>query len=65
MSDPSPLGTRREVADQEIRRYQRALDRIRFGGKGNEAVIRQKLDDWLDYRLRAQQDGTLDEEVRL
>lgn len=32
------------------------------GSKGNPRIIREKIDDWLEYRHGFQQDGTLDEE---
>lgn len=57
-----PIGTPREIADSNILRFQRALDAIPFGGTGNPAIIRMKLDQWLEYRMMAMQDGTLDEE---
>lgn len=57
----SDMGTAREIADRNILRFQRALDAIRFGGGANPLVVRQALDDWLEYRMRHMEAGTLDE----
>ena len=68
-SDPSPERqpetvegeTNRETADRNLRRYAESLRR----GQGNPGVIRRKLDDWLEYRKREQDNGTLDERTKL
>lgn len=62
---PVPIGTHREIADRNLSRSRESLAVARAGGRGNVAVIKRKLDDWLDYRFRHQQDGTLDEEAYL
>jgi hypothetical protein len=57
--------THREIADSEILRYHRAIERAKLGGKPNIAVCQTKLDNWLEYRHSHQQDGTLDDKARL
>lgn len=62
---PRSIGTHLEIADRNLASFREALARAKAGGKGNVAVIQQKLDDWLDYRARHMADGTLDEEAFL
>lgn len=62
---PRSIGTHREVADKNLARFRESLARAKAGGPGNVAVIQRKLDDWLDYRFRHQEAGTLDEEAIL
>lgn len=55
------IGTHREIADRNLTRYRESLARAEAGGRGDADIIRRKLNDWLDYRHRHQQNGTLDE----
>lgn len=64
-SGPRSIGTHCEIADSNLARFRESLARARAGGSGNVAVIQRKLDDWLDYRFRHQEAGTLDEEAWL
>lgn len=64
-SQTRSIGTHREIADRNLARFRESLGRAQTGGGGNVAVIKRKLDDWLDYRARHQNDGTLDDETRL
>lgn len=47
VSGPRVIGTRHEIADRNIARYQKALK----NGTGNPAVCRGMIDKWLEYRL--------------
>lgn len=62
---PVPIGTAREIADSNLKRFRESLARAKAGGPGNVKVIERKLNDWLEYRHRHQEDGTLDDERRL
>lgn len=57
-----PEQTNRQLAENNLRRFGRSLARAeRFGGKGNPAVIRDKIDQWLEFLAGHKKDGTLDE----
>ncbi|HEY4451040.1 MAG TPA: hypothetical protein VGN13_05550 [Solirubrobacteraceae bacterium] len=55
MAEPTK-GPRREtaweVADRNIRRYQRSIERALLGGKANISICREMIDRWLEYRQR-------------
>jgi hypothetical protein len=44
---PRVIGTRHEIADRNIARYQQALK----DGTGNPTICREMIDKWLEYRL--------------
>lgn len=39
-----------DVADRNIAKYRRAIERAKLGGKPNIAVCQAQLDRWLEYR---------------
>jgi hypothetical protein len=57
-SEPRSIGTAREIADTELRRFREAY----MTGRGHPLVVARKINDWLEYRFRHQQAGTLDVE---
>jgi hypothetical protein len=65
MAERTSTDTHRKVADRNLWRFRRALHNARISGNGDIEVIQRKIDDWLDYRLRHQQAGTLEHETRL
>jgi hypothetical protein len=55
------IGTAREIADRNLARLRKKL--IKYGI--DHGVIERKINDWLEYRQRHEQAGTLDEEQYL
>lgn len=49
---PRFIGHRHEIADRNIRRYKEALDAaLRGESTANPDICREKIDQWLEYRL--------------
>lgn len=49
---PRVIGTRHEIADRNIRRFQGAIAKAERGeGKASIPHCREMIDKWLEYRL--------------
>lgn len=44
------LGRCWDIADRNIERYRRSIERAQLGGTANIAICREKIDQWLEYR---------------
>lgn len=55
------LGTARDIAEKNIKRYTNSITRLETVGKSAQVAYEQR-DKWLDYFKSHQESGTLDEE---